>query len=97
MASYPFQYFCLDNFTDRRSLAYYSPWGHKESDLTEQLRHMHTKTYKSVSGGQEKLKDLLKSPIKKLQNQTSLCCYLIIGLPLSIAATVLFESERSLG
>ena len=25
-----------------RSLAGYSPWGHKESDMTEQLTHTHT-------------------------------------------------------
>ena len=28
----PFQYFCLGNPTDRRSLADYSPWDHMESD-----------------------------------------------------------------
>ena len=27
----------------QRSLAGYSPWGHKESDTTEQLTHTHTK------------------------------------------------------
>ena len=26
----------------QRSLAGYSPWGHKESDMTEQLTHTHT-------------------------------------------------------
>ena len=34
----PFQYSCLENPMDReRSLEGYSPWGHKESDTTEQL------------------------------------------------------------
>ena len=31
------QYSCLENPHGQRSLAGYSPWGHKESDMTEQL------------------------------------------------------------
>ena len=34
---YPIQYSCLENSTDRRALAGYSPWGHKGWDTTEQL------------------------------------------------------------
>ena len=30
-------YSCLKNSMDRRSCVNYSPWGHKESDMTEQL------------------------------------------------------------
>ena len=33
----PLQYSCLENPPEQRSLAGYSPWGHKESDTTEQL------------------------------------------------------------
>ena len=33
----PFQYSCLENPHGQRSLAGYSPWGRKESDMTEQL------------------------------------------------------------
>ena len=33
----PLQYFCLENSMDGRSLVGYSPWGHKESDMTEQV------------------------------------------------------------
>ena len=33
----PLQYFCLENPPEQRSLAGYSPWGHNESDTTEQL------------------------------------------------------------
>ena len=33
----PLQYSCLENPQGQRSLAGYSPWGHKESDLTERL------------------------------------------------------------
>ena len=31
------QYFCLENPHRKRSLVGYSPWGHKESDMTEGL------------------------------------------------------------
>ena len=33
----PFQYYCLENAHGQRSLVSYSPWGCKESDMTEQL------------------------------------------------------------
>ena len=33
----PLQYSCLDSPHGQRSLAGYSPWGHKQSDMTEQL------------------------------------------------------------
>ena len=33
----PLQYSCLENLHGQRSLVGYSPWGHKESDITEQL------------------------------------------------------------
>ena len=35
--SYALQYSGLENSMDRGSLAGYSPWGHKESDMTEGL------------------------------------------------------------
>ena len=34
---YPLQYSRLENPMDRGSLEVYSPWGHKESDMTERL------------------------------------------------------------
>ena len=34
---YPLQYSCLENPMDHRSLVGYSPWGGKESDMTERL------------------------------------------------------------
>ena len=40
----PFQYSWLENPHGQRSLVGYSPWGHKESDTTEQLTHTHTHT-----------------------------------------------------
>ena len=33
----PLQYSCLENPHGQRSLAGYSPWDYKESDMTEQL------------------------------------------------------------
>ena len=33
----PLQYSCLENLHGQRSLEGQSPWGHKESDTTEQL------------------------------------------------------------
>ena len=33
----PLQYSCLENSHGLRSLAGYSPWDHKESDMTERL------------------------------------------------------------
>ena len=33
----PFQYSCLEKPHGQRSLAGYSPWGHKELDTTKQL------------------------------------------------------------
>ena len=33
----PLQYSCLENLTDRSSLADHSPWGRKELDTIEQL------------------------------------------------------------
>ena len=38
----PTPVFLPGEFHGQRSLAGYSPWGHKESDMTEQLTHTHT-------------------------------------------------------
>ena len=43
---YPLQYSCLEISHGQRSLVGYSPWGHTESNMTEQLTHTHT--YKKV-------------------------------------------------
>ena len=37
----PLQYSCLENPHGQRSLVGYSVWGHKESDMTEQLSTAH--------------------------------------------------------
>ena len=46
----PLQHSCLENPHGQRSLAGYNPWGHKESDKTEQLRTV-TKTTTTPSCG----------------------------------------------
>ena len=38
----PLQYSCLGNPMDKRSLVGYSPWDHKESDMTEAAEHTNT-------------------------------------------------------
>ena len=35
---HPLQYSCLENPHGQRSLMGYSPWGHKELDVSERLR-----------------------------------------------------------
>ena len=40
----PLQYSCLENPHGLRSLAAYSPWGHKELDMTERLTTRSTRT-----------------------------------------------------
>ena len=40
----PLQYSCLENPHGQRSLAGYSPWGHKALDVAEQLSTQHSKT-----------------------------------------------------
>ena len=37
-------------FHGRRSLVGYSPWGHKESDMTKQLTHTYTQAFISFKG-----------------------------------------------
>ena len=39
---YPLWYFGLENSKDRGACVGYSPWSHKDSDMTEQLTHTHT-------------------------------------------------------
>ena len=38
----PLQHSCLENPHGQRSLVGYRPWGHKESDTTEQLSTQHS-------------------------------------------------------
>ena len=44
----PLQYFLPGKFHGQRSLAGYSPWGHKESDTTEQARSIRGNRVNSI-------------------------------------------------
>ena len=44
----PLQYSCLENPYGQRSLVGYSSWGHKESDMTEQLSTVYTYYTKGI-------------------------------------------------
>ena len=45
----PLQYSCLENLRRQRSLLGYSPWGHKEQDMTEWLNTAKAKTHCSCN------------------------------------------------
>ena len=52
---YPLQYSCLENPHGERSLAGYSPWGHKELDTSERpstTQHIHVTVCKINSQGE---------------------------------------------
>ena len=46
----PLQYRCLENPMGRGALAGYSPWGLKESNMTEVTEHTHTHTHTHTPG-----------------------------------------------
>ena len=55
----PLQCFCLQNPHGQRRLGGYSPWGHKESDMTEWLiTHTHTHTH---THSWKRMEEILKS------------------------------------
>ena len=45
MATHFHWYSCLENSHGQKSLAGYSPWGHKESDMTEHTQDIYTYVY----------------------------------------------------
>ena len=47
----PFQFSCLENPMDKRSLVGYSAQGHRESDTTEVTEHTHTHTHTHMCWG----------------------------------------------
>ncbi|CAI9156257.1 unnamed protein product [Rangifer tarandus platyrhynchus] len=47
----PHQYSCLENPHGQRSLVGYSPWGHRESDMTERLSTAYILSNKLVHVG----------------------------------------------
>ena len=68
----PLQYFCLENPHEQRSLAVYSSWGHKESDMTEATQHstaQHSTAHGSfIHGFLSNLHTLLPSGCINLQS-----------------------------
>ena len=48
--SSPLQYSCLENPHGQKSLAGYSPWRCKESDMTERLKHSWKEVHPSTQG-----------------------------------------------
>ena len=90
---YPLQYSCLENPHGHRSLASYSPWGCKESDMTEQLSLTFRAVWssqKNWEGKAEKLKDkpLIREclnevasakPKRKRPTRTCRLCHLVTG------------------
>ena len=67
----PLQYFCLEipwtEFLGQSSLADYSPWGCKESDMT--IKHAHT--HGKRRGGE--IQDTLQRYVESAQLCTTLC------------------------
>ena len=72
---YPLQYSCLENHNGQRSLVDCSPWGHKESDTTEQLDTQHTAT------GEEHRMIEVQGLRNRLLTLPLLCCPLLLALP----------------
>ena len=70
----PLQYSCLENPLGQRNLAGYSPWGHKESEITEQLSPAQSLSKKSGSLVVGQLLDqLLETRIHKLDHRFYCC------------------------
>ena len=61
---YPLQYSCLENLHGQRSLVGYSPWGRKESDMTEQLSLTHSLTF-----SKQKINRNVGSTVRKEQGK----------------------------
>ena len=70
----PLQYSCLENPHGQRSLVGYSPWGRKESDMTEQL-HFHFHDVCSCRHDKElterKRDECRTAPIAQVESETT--------------------------
>ena len=62
----PLPYSCLENPIGQRSLVGYSPWAHKESDMTEQLTHI--KEWPASVGGPRPFRKEQKAPLQPLKS-----------------------------
>ena len=100
----PLQYSCLEKFHGQRSLAGYSPWGHKELDMAERMRacarartHTHTHTHTHSVSELECMLELLCSNLmstrwhcKKCFQQ---CCGFLWESCISYSAKALLTGE----
>ena len=67
----PLQYSCLENPHGQRSLAGYSPWGHKELDMNVQLTFLlsDAKRKKEVQSGRRHLNRLSRSRVSRVERK----------------------------
>ena len=63
----PLKYSCLEDPHGQRSLAGYSPWGHKEPDVTEATKHSTVVTMQECQKGAQP-----PSPARAVLSQTTL-------------------------
>ena len=71
----PVQYSCLEKFHGQRSLAGYSPWGHKELDMTEGLTCLLIYVY-----GLGTTPKFINSSLTKIHIQTETCMWRLGGI-----------------
>ena len=71
----PTPVFLPREFYGQRSLTGYSPWGHKESDMTEWLTHMHAYTHPHTDTDTHNTHNLSPSPSR--QSVPSCACGLL--------------------
>ena len=60
----------MENPHGQRSLTGYSPWDHKESDMTEQITHTHTHTVYEILSNPLEIGELKKDRYKRKGNVT---------------------------
>ena len=78
----PVQYSGLENPHEQRSLAGYSPWGHKESDLTERLSTQHRGRHVLGSCGRSATiaeTHIFKEKQKGIDRANVVCCQQLVS------------------
>ena len=63
----PTPVFLPGEFHEQRSLAAYSPWGHRQSDMAERLTHTHTHTQRQKDDEHLVLEDILLLRISQMK------------------------------
>ena len=75
----PTPVFLPGKYHEQRSLMGYSPWGHKESDMTKQLSvrvHVHTRTHTREN-------NLIMQCVMLSIYEFATCCRIFVSKPLS--------------